>query len=61
MTRLEALQAKAMMVLVGIQVAAIPVYLAKALFLDGGKALFGAIVLALIAGLSAFVWKTAPA
>ena len=60
MTRLEALQAKAMMVLVGIQVAAIPVYLAKALFTDGGKALFGAILLALIAGLSAFVWKTAP-
>jgi len=48
------------MVLVGIQVAAIPVYLAKALFTDGGKALFGAILLALIAGLSAFVWKTAP-
>ena len=60
MTRLEALQSKAMMALVGIQVAAIPIYLGTALFMDMGKALFGAILLSLIAGLSAFVWKTTP-
>ena len=60
MTRLEALQSKAMMVLVVIQVAVIPLYLGKALFMDMGKALFGAVLLGLVAGLSAFVWKTAP-
>ena len=60
MTRLEQLQTKAMMVLVGIQFAAIPLYLLKAVFLDPGKAIFGAVMLGLIAGMSAFVWKTAP-
>jgi len=60
MTRIDALRSKAMVVILGIQCAAIPLYLGKALFVNASTALAGVIVLAIAAGLSAFVWKTAP-
>jgi len=60
MTRLQSLREKAMVVIVGIQCAAVVIYLGKAAFVDGGKAVFGALILAAVAGMSAYLWRTAP-